>query len=135
MKHSDIEIEVLLFGKWRFNTDWEKNFIEFKQDMTYEQTKIQTFILYKPSELITGNKFTGVWYVNDAGLYLIPKNVSKSFFNFQLPLLPRVYLADIITSIASIFMTKKYEVLEINGSRFLIKDVDKSLIGIKVSNM
>lgn len=133
MKLSDIEIEVLLLGKWRFNTNWEKIFIEFKQDMTYEQTKIQTFILSKPTELITGNKFTGVGYVNDARLYLIPKTVSKSFFNFQLPLLPRVYLADIITSIASLFITKKYEFVEINGSRFIINDVDKSFIGIKVS--
>ncbi|MFN6560830.1 MAG: hypothetical protein RMY28_013740 [Nostoc sp. ChiSLP01] len=133
MKLSDLEIEVLLFGKWRFNTDWDKIFIEFKQDMTYEQTKIQTFVLSQPSELITGNKFTGVWYVNDARLYLMPKTASKSFFNFQIPLFPRFYLADIITSIVSLFITKKYELVEINSSRFVINDVDKSFIGIKVS--
>ncbi|MCL6750006.1 hypothetical protein KBT16_03040 [Nostoc sp. CCCryo 231-06] len=133
MNLSDIEIEVLLFGKWRFNTDWEKIFIEFKQDMTYEQTKIQTFILSKPSELIAGNKFTGVWCVNDARLCLIAKTVPKSIFNFQLPILPRVYLGDIITSITSAFITEKYEVIEVNRSRFLISDVDKSFVGIKVS--
>ncbi|MEH2374397.1 hypothetical protein [Nostoc sp.] len=133
MNLSDIEIEVLLFGKWRFNTDWEKIFIELKQDMTYEQTKIQTFILSKPSELIVGNKFTGVWYINDARLSLIPKTVPKSIFNFQLPILPRVYLADIITSITSAFITEKYEILEVNKSRFIISDVDKSFVGIKIS--
>jgi hypothetical protein len=58
MNLSDTEIEILLFGKWRFNTNWEKISIEFKDDMTYEQTRIQTFLLSKPSELITGNKFT-----------------------------------------------------------------------------
>ncbi|WP_138502491.1 hypothetical protein [Nostoc sp. PA-18-2419] len=133
MNLSDIEIEVLLFGKWRFNTDWENIFIEFKQDMTYEQTKIQTFILSKPSELIVGNKFIGVWYINDARLCLIPKSVPKSIFNFQLPILPRVYLADIITSITSAFITEKYEVIEVNRSRFLISDVNKSFVGIKIS--
>ncbi|MEA5603224.1 hypothetical protein [Nostoc sp. UHCC 0252] len=58
--HSDIEIEILLLGKWRFNTDSEKITIEFKDDMTYEQTRIQTLLFSKPKELLTGNKFTGV---------------------------------------------------------------------------
>ncbi|MBR8837978.1 MAG: hypothetical protein DSM106950_29255 [Stigonema ocellatum SAG 48.90 = DSM 106950] len=40
---SGIEIEILLFGKWRFDTSWEKITIQFKDDMTYEQTRIQTF--------------------------------------------------------------------------------------------
>ena len=30
MNLSDTEIEILLFGKWRFNTNWEKISIEFK---------------------------------------------------------------------------------------------------------
>ncbi|MBE8992327.1 hypothetical protein [Nostoc sp. LEGE 12450] len=47
MSLSDTEIEILLSGKWRFNTDWEKNSIKFKDDMTYEQTRIQTFLLSK----------------------------------------------------------------------------------------
>ena len=62
---SDIEIEKLLFGKWRYDTRWEKISIEFKDNMTYEQTRIQTFILDKPREFITGNKFTGVWHVSE----------------------------------------------------------------------
>lgn len=56
MNLSDTEIEILLFGKWRFNTNWEKISIEFKDNMTYEQTRIQTFLLSKTSEFITGNK-------------------------------------------------------------------------------
>lgn len=63
-KHSDIEIEILLFGKWRFDRSSEKVTIEFKDDMTYEQTTVQTLLFSKPKELITGNKFTGVWYVS-----------------------------------------------------------------------
>ncbi|MEJ6488001.1 hypothetical protein N0Y54_43450 [Nostoc punctiforme UO1] len=39
MNLSDTEIEILLFGKWRFNINWEKISIEFKDNMTYEQTK------------------------------------------------------------------------------------------------
>lgn len=40
-KHSDIEIEILLLGKWRFGTSSEKIMIEFKDDMTYRQTRVQ----------------------------------------------------------------------------------------------
>ena len=108
MNLSDTEIEILLFGKWRFNTKWEKNSIEFKDNMTYEQTRIQTFILSKPNEFITGNKFTGVWHVNDRRLCLIVKTVPKSFFNLQLLILSKVDLADMIVSIYSIFITENY---------------------------
>ncbi|RAM51845.1 MAG: hypothetical protein C6Y22_09450, partial [Hapalosiphonaceae cyanobacterium JJU2] len=66
---SDIDIEVLLFGKWRFDTSKEKISIEFKSDMTYEQIRVQTFISTKPVELLTGNKFNGVWFINDKILY------------------------------------------------------------------
>src|SRR6476646_11581088 len=107
---SDKEIEILLFGKWRFNTNWEKISIQFRDDMTYEQTRIQTFILAKPSELITGNKFTGVWHVNDQRLYLVIKAVPKSVFNLQLLILSKVYLADMLVSICSIFITENYEI-------------------------
>lgn len=132
MNLSDIEIEVLLFGKWRFNTDWEKISIEFKDDMTYEQSRIQTFILSKPRELITGNKFNGVWYVNDGKLCLILKTVPKSFLNLQLAILPKVFLADMVVSIASLFLTEKYELTEINNSKFIIKDEQQPIVATKI---
>ncbi|MHC5723544.1 MAG: hypothetical protein ACYTXY_05180 [Nostoc sp.] len=133
MNLSDTEIEILLFGKWRFNTNWEKNSIEFKDNMTYEQTRIQTFLLSKPSEFITGNKFTGVWHVNDRRLCLIVKTVPKSFFNLQLLILSRVDLADMIASIYSIFITENYEVIEINKLKFLISDKNQRIAGIKIN--
>ena len=98
MNLSDTEIEILLFGKWRFNTDWEKISIEFKDDMTYEQTRIQTFLLSKPREFITGNKFTGVWHVNDRRLCLILKTVPKSFFNLRLLILSKGEQCDFVRS-------------------------------------
>ncbi|MEH2001248.1 MAG: hypothetical protein V7L00_21285 [Nostoc sp.] len=133
MNLSDTEIEILLFGKWRFNTDWEKIYIEFKNDMTYEQTRIQTFLLSKPSEFITGNKFTGVWHVNDKRLCLIVKTVPKSFFNLRLLILSKVDLADMIASIFSIFITETYEVLEINKLNFIISDKNQRIAGIKIN--
>lgn len=133
MNLSDTEIEILLFGKWRFNTNWEKISIEFKDNMTYEQTRIQTFLLSKPRELITGNKFTGVWHVNDRRLCLIVKTVPKSFFNLQLLILSKVDLADMIASIYSIFITENYEVIEINKLKFLISDKNQIIAGIKIN--
>ncbi|MHC5820225.1 MAG: hypothetical protein ACYT04_31240 [Nostoc sp.] len=135
MNLSDTEIEILLFGKWRFNTNWEKNSIEFKDNMTYEQTRIQTFLLSKPSELITGNKFTGVWHVNDSRLCLIVKTVPKSFFNLQFLILSKVDLADMIASIYSIFITENYEVIEINKLKFLISDKNQRIAGIKINTV
>ena len=132
-KLSDVEIEILLFGKWRFNTDWEKISIEFKDDMTYEQTRIQTFLLSKPSEFITGNKFTGVWHVNDRRLCLIVKTVPKSFFNLRLLILSKVDLADMIASVCSIFITETYEVIEINRLKFVIKHNNQRIAGIKIN--
>lgn len=133
MNTTDTEIEVLLFGKWRFNTTWEKISIEFKDDMTYEETRIQIFLLAKPSELVTGNKFTGVWYVNDRRLYLIAKNVPKSVFNLQLFILPKLYLADMIASIYSIFITENYKILEINSSKFLFGNKNEKIAGVKIN--
>ncbi len=131
---SDIEIENLLFGKWRFDTSWEKISITLKDDMTYEQTKIQTFILSKPREILTGNKFLGVWYVSERKLCLNLKSAPKSFFNFHIPLLFRVSIADIVANFGSLFITEKYEVIKINSSNFLIMDVDKSVIvGTKIN--
>jgi hypothetical protein len=129
---SDIEIEILLVGKWRFNTSWEKISIHFKDDMTYEQTKIQTFILSKPKELITGNKFTGVWHVSESRLCLNLKSVPKSIFNLQVLILSRVSIADMLANIGSLFITEKYEVIQINQSNFLIMDEDKSIVGTKI---
>ena len=134
MNLSDTEIEILLFGKWRFNTDWEKFSIELKDDMTYEQTRIQTFFLFKPKEYITGNKFTGVWHVNDRKLCLIVKTVPKSLLNLQLSILLKVSLADIIASFVSLFITENYEIVTINNSEFIIKDDKQSIIGKKIIN-
>ncbi|MBR8839601.1 MAG: hypothetical protein DSM106950_37780 [Stigonema ocellatum SAG 48.90 = DSM 106950] len=130
---SDIEIEILLFGKWRFDTSWEKITIQFKDDMTYEQTRIQTFIFSKPREIIIGNKFTGVWYVSERTLYLTVKTVPKSILNFKVPLVFMISLADILASVSSVFGTEKYEVIEINSSKFRIMDKEQSIIGIKIN--
>ncbi|MBW4672718.1 MAG: hypothetical protein KME52_01310 [Desmonostoc geniculatum HA4340-LM1] len=129
---SDIDIEILFYGKWRFNTSWEKITIIFKDDMTYEQTKIQTFIFHKPREILTGNKFTGVWYVTDRRLYLNLKTIPKSFLNLQIPLAFKISIADVIATLGSIFITEKYEVIEINSSKFTIRDKDQSIIGTKI---
>ncbi|MEH2195011.1 MAG: hypothetical protein V7K98_20550 [Nostoc sp.] len=130
---SDIEIEVLLFGKWRFDTAWEKISIIFKDDMTYEQTRVQTFILHKPKELITGNKFNGVWYVTDRKLHLNIKSIPKSFLNLQIPLAFKISVADIVATLGSLFTAEKYEVVKINSSKFLLKDGEQSIIGTKIS--
>ncbi|AVH66614.1 hypothetical protein CDG77_26700 [Nostoc sp. 'Peltigera membranacea cyanobiont' 213] len=130
---SDIEIEVLLFGKWRFDTAWEKISIIFKDDMTYEQTRVQTFILYKPKELITGNKFNGVWYVTDRKLHLNIKSIPKSFLNLEIPLAFKISVADIVATLGSLFTAEKYEVAKINSSKFLLKDGEQSIIGTKIN--
>jgi hypothetical protein len=132
MNLSDLEIEVLFFGKWRFNTNWEKISIELKDDMTYEQTKIQTFLVYKPSEFIIGNKFTGVWHVNDRRLCLVVKTVPKSLFNLRLPILSKLYIADIIANVYSMFLTENYEVQEINSSQVIINHEDETIVGVKI---
>jgi hypothetical protein len=131
---SDTEIEILLFGKWRFNTKWEKISIEFKDDMTYEQTRIQTFILAKPRELLIGNKFSGLWYVTDKELCLRVKNLPKSFLNVQIPLVSKIDIGDIIASFASLFITEKYQILEIDSSKFLIRYDNESFAGRKLPN-
>ncbi|MBE8986282.1 hypothetical protein [Nostoc sp. LEGE 12450] len=132
-KLSDIEIEILLLGKWRFNTFSEKITIEFKDDMTYEQTRVQILLFSKPKELITGNKFTGVWYVSKKKLYLNVKNMPKSFFNFRIPLAFKISIADIIATLGSVFMPEIYEVITINSSKFLIKDKEQSIMGTKIN--
>ncbi|MEA5623247.1 hypothetical protein [Nostoc sp. UHCC 0251] len=131
-KHSDIEIEILLLGKWRFDTFSEKVTIEFKDDMTYEQTKIQMLFFSKPKELLTGNKFTGVWYVRQNKLHLNVRTMPKSFFNFSIPLVFKISLADIVATLNSIFTPENYEVIEINDSKFIIKDQEESIIGTKL---
>jgi hypothetical protein len=131
-KLSDVEIEILLFGKWRYDTSSEKITIQFKDDMTYEQTRIQTFFLSKPKELITGNKFTGVWYITERTLYLNLKTVPKSFLNLKIPLAFNISIADMIASLGSIFLTEKYQVTKINSSKFLIMDKEQSIIGTKI---
>ena len=133
-KHSDIEIEILLLGKWRFDTDSEKITIEFKDDMTYEQTRIQTLLFSKPKELVTGNKFTGVWYISQKKLYLNVRAMPKSFFNLRIPLAFKISLADMVATLGSVFITENYEVTRINSSKFLIKDKEQSIIGTKINN-
>ncbi|MBP5974293.1 hypothetical protein HW132_16495 [Brasilonema sp. CT11] len=131
-KHSDVEIEILLLGKWRFNTSSEKITIEFKDDMTYEQTKIQTFLFSKPKELLTGNKFTGVWYVNQKKLYLNVRSMPKSYLNLKIPLAFKISIADIVATLGSVFVPEIYEVMRINSSKFLIMDKEESIIGTKI---
>ncbi len=132
MNISDAEIEMLLFGKWRFNKDWEIIYVEFKKDMTYEQTRIQTFILSKPMELLTGNKFKGTWYVNERRLSFNVDKVPKSSFNLRLPWLTQLNIADTVVNLGSVFITEKYKVVKINSSKFLIMDKDKSFVGTKI---
>ena len=134
-KHSDIEIEILLLGKWRFDTYSEKITIEFKDDMTYEQNRVQMLLFSKPKELITGNKFTGVWYVTQKKLHLNVKTMPKSFFNLKIPLAFKISLADMIATLGSVFMPECYEVIRINSSKFLIKDKEQSIIGTKINNI
>ncbi|MBN3884469.1 MAG: hypothetical protein V7K64_29435 [Nostoc sp.] len=133
-KHSDIDIEILLLGKWRFDTSSEKITIEFRDDMTYEQTRVQTLLFSKPKELITGNKFTGVWYVSQKKLHLNVRTMPKSFFNFKVPLAFKISLADIVATLGSVFMPENYEVIRINSSKFFIKDQEQSIIGTKLNN-
>ncbi|MHC0062929.1 hypothetical protein ACWATR_08360 [Nostoc sp. UIC 10890] len=133
-KHSDVEIEILLLGKWRFDTYSEKITIEFKDDMTYEQNRVQMLLFSKPKELITGNKFTGVWYVTKKKLHLNVKTMPKSFFNLKIPLAFKISLADMIATLGSVFMPESYEVIRINSSKFLIKDKEQSIIGTKINN-
>ncbi|WP_341529093.1 hypothetical protein WKK05_07195 [Nostoc sp. UHCC 0302] len=130
---SDKDIEILLCGKWRFDTDWEKNYIEFKDDMTYEQTKIQTFFLSKPKEFITSNKFTGVWHVNDKKLCLIVKTVPKCLLNLHLSLLVEVSAVDIIASFSSLFIIENYKISKINRDKFLIIYGGKTIVGTKIN--
>ena len=132
-KHSDIEIEILLLGKWRFDTSSEKITIEFRDDMTYEQTKVQILLLSRPKEIITGNKFTGVWYVSQKKLHLNVRTMPKSFFNFKIPLFFRISLADITATLGSVLMPENYEVIRINSSKFLIKDKEQSIVGTKLN--
>ncbi len=101
--------------------------------MTYEQTRIETFILSKPREFITGNKFNGVWHVSERKLWLNVKSIPNSIFNFQIPLLSKVSVADMAARFGSMFMTEKYEVIEINSFKFLIMDVDESIVGTRIT--
>ncbi|MEH2026219.1 hypothetical protein [Nostoc sp.] len=133
-KHSDIEIEILLLGKWRFDTHSEKITIEFKDDMTYEQTRIQILLFSKPKELLTGNKFAGVWYVSQKKLHLNIRSMPKSFFNLKIPLAFKISLADIVATLGSVFIPENYEVIRINSSKFFIKDQEQSIIGTKLNN-
>ncbi|MEH2114164.1 hypothetical protein [Nostoc sp.] len=133
-KHSDIEIEILLLGKWRFDTSSEKITIEFRDDMTYEQTKVQILLFSKPKELITGNKFTGVWYVSQKKLHLNVRTMPRSFFNFKIPLAFKISLADIVATLGSVFIPENYDVIRINSSKFFIKDKEQSIIGTKLNN-
>ncbi|MEH1824931.1 MAG: hypothetical protein V7L22_06120 [Nostoc sp.] len=133
-KHSDIEIEILLLGKWRFDTSSEKITVEFRDDMTYEQTRVQILLFSKPKELITGNKFTGVWYVSQKKLHLNVRTMPRSFFNFKIPLAFKISLADIAATLASVFIPENYDVIRINNSKFFIKDKEQSIIGTKLNN-
>ncbi len=130
---SDREVEILLVGKWRYNTDKEKVFIEFNDDLTYEQTRIQTFFLSKPKEYITGNKFNGVWHVNDGKLSLIVKSLPKSIFNLYLSKLFKFTVADMLASFNSLLFIENYKIVTINNSKFKIIDQNELIIVTKVN--
>ncbi|MGB6297576.1 MAG: hypothetical protein WBF90_15530 [Rivularia sp. (in: cyanobacteria)] len=129
---SDKEIETLLVGKWRYNTDFEKIFLEFKDDMTYEQTRIQTYFLSKPKEYITGNKFAGVWHVNDRKVSLILKRLPKSILNLQLSKLFKLSIADMVASFNSLLFIENYQITKINNSKFSIMDEDELIVATKM---
>ncbi|MGB3639972.1 MAG: hypothetical protein WBA39_20715 [Rivularia sp. (in: cyanobacteria)] len=129
---SDKEIETLLVGKWRYNTDFEKIFLEFKDDMTYEQTRIQTYFLSKPKEYITGNKFAGVWHVNDRKVSLILKRLPKSILNLQLSKLLKLSVADMVASFNSLLFIENYQITKINNSKFSIMDEDELIVATKM---
>ncbi len=129
---SDKEIETLLVGKWRYNTDFEKIFLEFKDDMTYEQTRIQTYFLSKPKEYITGNKFAGVWHVNDRKVSLILKRLPKSILNLQLSKLLKLSFADMVVSFNSLLFIENYQITKINNSKFSIMDEDELIVATKI---
>ncbi len=131
---SDRDIEKLLIGKWRYNTDKEKVCLEFYQDMTYEQTRIQTYFLSKPKEYITGNKFTGVWHVNDKKLSLILKSIPNSIFNLHLSELLKFTVADMVASLNSLFFIENYQIIKINNSEFIIMDEDELIFITKVNS-
>ncbi len=130
---SDTEIELLFFGKWRFDKSGEKISIVFKDDMTYEQTIIQTFLFSKTKELLTGNKFNGTWYVSEQKLHLIIKSIPESLFNLEIPLFFKISIADMITNVGSLFITEMYNIIEINSSKFLMMDVDQPIVGTKIN--
>jgi hypothetical protein len=132
-KHSDIEIEILLLGKWRFDTYSEKITIEFQDDMTYEQTRVQTLLFSKPKELLTGNKFTGVWYVSQKKLHLNLRTMPKSFLNLKIPLAFKISIADMVATLGSVFISESYEIMKINSSKFLINNQEQSIIGTKIN--
>ncbi|MEQ8464535.1 MAG: hypothetical protein RIC07_13285 [Coleofasciculus sp. E1-EBD-02] len=131
---ADLEIEKLLVGKWRFNTSWEKLSIEFKNDMTYEQTRIQTLFLSKPLEFITGNQFTGVWHVREGRLFLNVKTLPQSIFNFKVPLVVKISAADFVGKITSVFVSETYEIIKLSKSKCIIKELDKeeTITGLKI---
>ncbi len=131
---SDREIEKLLFGKWRYNTDKEKVFLKFYDDMTYEQTRIQTFFLSKPKEFLTGNKFTGVWHVNDRKLSLILKTLPSSIFNLKISELFKLTIADMIVSLNSLLFIENYQITKINNSEFIMMDNNEPIVIAKVNS-
>lgn len=133
-KHSDVEIEILLLGKWRFNTPAEKITVEFKDDMTYVQTRVQMLLFSKPKELVTGNQFTGVWYVSKKKLYFNVRTMPNSFLNLQIPLAFKLSFGDLIVTLLSVFIPEDYEVMRINRSKFLLKDNDQHIVGFKISS-
>ncbi|UKO96125.1 hypothetical protein [Nostoc sp. UHCC 0870] len=134
-KHSDLEIEILLLGKWRFDTSSEKINIQFNNDMTYEQTRIQTFFFNKPRELITGNQFTGIWYVSEGKLHLNVRKLPKSLLNLEIPLMFKISMADIFATLSSMFIPENYEVISINSSKFIMQDKEQSILGLKINNL
>lgn len=133
-KHSDMEMEVLLIGKWLYETASEKVTIEFKDDMTYEQTKIQMLLFSRLKEFVTGNKFTGVWYVRRKQLHLNLRNMPTSLLNFKVLLAFELSIADMLGTLGSVLLPERYEIMRINTAKMLMQVQDKSIIVIKLNH-
>jgi hypothetical protein len=50
----------------------------------------------------------------------------------KIPLAFNISIADMIATLGSIFITEKYQIIDINSSKFLIMDKDQSIIGTKI---
>ncbi len=60
------------------------------------------------------------------------KTGPKYLFNLQLPILSKLYIADMRTNVYSMFLTENDEVQEINSSKVIINHENEMIVGIKI---